>query len=74
MSPSEPRAPLEVRSLWNPKSNAAQGTLSMWLDILTLEEARRYPIKDIAPPPQEEWEVSYIPAVVALPPLRINVK
>jgi hypothetical protein len=53
----EPKAPLEVRPLWNPKSSAPQGTLSMWLDIFTLEEARKYPIKNITPPPAEDWEV-----------------
>jgi hypothetical protein len=55
----EPKAPLEVRPLWNPKSSAPQGTLTMWLDILTLEEARKHPIKNITPPPAEDWEVRH---------------
>lgn len=59
VSPStEPRAPLERRSLYNPKSSAPQGTLTMWLDILSAEDAKKYPVKNITPPPSEEWEVS----------------
>jgi len=59
----EPKAPLEVRSLWHPASSSPQGSLSMWMDILTLEEAKRFPAKNIAPPPAEDWEVSELWAV-----------
>jgi len=55
---TEPRAPLERRFLFNPKSSAPQGTLTMWLDILSAEDAKKYPKKNITPPPSEEWEVS----------------
>lgn len=36
------------------------GTLTMWLDILSVEDAKKYPVKNITPPPAEDWEVSYL--------------
>ena len=32
----------------------------MWLDILSVEDAKKYPVKNITPPPAEDWEVRHV--------------
>lgn len=52
--------PVETRTLWCPKSSAPQGSLRMWVDILTPQQAQRYPPVKISPPPPAEYEVRCI--------------
>lgn len=52
--------PLETRPLWSPKSNAPQGQVQLWVDVLTPAMAKKYPIVDIAPPPPVEVEVRVV--------------
>ena len=32
----------------------------MWLDIVSVEDAKKYPVKNITPPPAEDWEVRHV--------------
>jgi len=52
--------PIEYRTLWNPSSSNPQGQLSMWVDILTLDEAKLNPPENCAPPPPREYELRVI--------------
>ena len=49
-----PKKPVERRSLWCGKSVNSQGSLELWVDILTPEQASRFKMWDIALPPPEE--------------------
>ena len=52
-----PVKPVERRSLWCGKSLNSQGSLELWVDILTPQQAARYSKWDIALPPPEEFEI-----------------
>jgi hypothetical protein len=59
-SQSVPRAPLERRLLWSPTASAPQGSLVMWMDVLSLEDAKKHPPRNITPPAPEEWELRIV--------------
>lgn len=52
--------PIETRALWSPVSSNPQGSLEMWVDILTEEEAARTPPIKIGPPPPLTFELRVI--------------
>ena len=54
------KKPLEHRPLYRMKNGPAQGTLEVWLDILSSAEARTNPICRIAPSPPEKFELRLI--------------
>ena len=49
------KVPVERRNLYTPLSQNPQGQLSMWIDIMTPEEAARQKPIDISPPPKQEY-------------------
>ena len=55
-----PVKPVEFRTLHNSVSTAPQGKISMWVDILTVEEAKASPIYSIKPPPPQQYELRAI--------------
>eukprot|EP00002_Diphylleia_rotans_P017881 TRINITY_DN346_c0_g1_i6.p1 TRINITY_DN346_c0_g1~~TRINITY_DN346_c0_g1_i6.p1 ORF type:complete len:885 (-),score=181.91 TRINITY_DN346_c0_g1_i6:446-3100(-) len=52
--------PREFRTLWSPDSSSPQGKVEMWLEILTLEEARQTPPTPISAPAAEPYELRVI--------------
>ncbi len=52
--------PIEYRTLWNASSSSPQGKLKLWIDILTLEQAKVSPIIDISPPLPLQYELRVI--------------
>ncbi|MCO5112309.1 MAG: hypothetical protein M9929_15960 [Burkholderiaceae bacterium] len=52
--------PVERRDLWTPSSRASQGQLRLWVDIMTAEQATRYSMVNIHPPPPRPYEVRAI--------------
>eukprot|EP00455_Lapot_gusevi_P005654 TRINITY_DN1241_c0_g1_i9.p2 TRINITY_DN1241_c0_g1~~TRINITY_DN1241_c0_g1_i9.p2 ORF type:complete len:435 (-),score=156.41 TRINITY_DN1241_c0_g1_i9:61-1365(-) len=52
--------PIERRTLHAPSSSAPQGKLSMFIDILTADEAKRNPLIHIKPPAPEPYELRVI--------------
>jgi hypothetical protein len=52
--------PLELRSLYVPSSNNAQGVLQCWLDMLTPAEAGAFVPDDVALPPRQIFEVRIV--------------
>lgn len=52
--------PTEERTLYNPRSKAAYGTLKLWLDMFDQQESRVTPVIDITPPPKEDFEMRII--------------
>eukprot|EP01091_Cochliopodium_minus_P000588 TRINITY_DN10526_c0_g1_i1.p1 TRINITY_DN10526_c0_g1~~TRINITY_DN10526_c0_g1_i1.p1 ORF type:complete len:683 (-),score=269.35 TRINITY_DN10526_c0_g1_i1:77-2125(-) len=54
------KKPIESRTLWNPSSSNPQGKLTMWVDILTQEQAQQNPLVNILPPPPQVFEVRLI--------------
>jgi len=53
--------PVERRTLHNLKrTTTSQGSLTLWIDILTPAEAKMYPAWDISPPPPEEYDVRVV--------------
>ena len=52
--------PLETRALKVPSSKAPQGTLDLWVDILSAEEAKLYPPDDVHLPPIKNFEVRVV--------------
>lgn len=52
--------PVETRQLWAPTSTNPQGSISLWVDILTIKEAKKYPLIDISLPPPEPYEIRVI--------------
>lgn len=52
--------PIEVRSIYAPTSNNAQGQLKCWLDILTPAEAGVFPPDDVALPPKQIFEMRVV--------------
>eukprot|EP00903_Cladosiphon_okamuranus_P014837 g13738.t1 len=55
-----PYKPLEMRDLSVPTSTNPQGQVMMWLDILTLTQARRYPPVPMEPPSSLKVEVRVV--------------
>jgi hypothetical protein len=55
-----PLKPLERRTLHNPTSSAAQGKLDIWVELLTLAEAKKTPLLNIKPPPPIPHELRII--------------
>ncbi|CBN80088.1 conserved unknown protein [Ectocarpus siliculosus] len=55
-----PYKPLELRDLSVPTSANPQGQVMMWLDILTLPQARRYPPVTMEPPSPLKVEVRVV--------------
>ena len=54
------KKPVETRTLWSDQSTVSQGKLSMWMEMLTPSDAKKYPPIDIKPPPQDEYELRVI--------------
>jgi hypothetical protein len=55
---SVPNKPIEYRELYHPSSAVNQGTVKMWVEILpTTVDMSQFKDFDIAPPPDEEFEV-----------------
>jgi len=52
--------PLETRALKVPSSRAPQGTLDLWVDILSAEEAKSYPPDNVHLPPIKKFEVRVV--------------
>ncbi|CAM9992524.1 unnamed protein product [Ectocarpus sp. 6 AP-2014] len=52
--------PLENRSLYVPTSNAPQGMLQCWVDIMPPGDAKGFPPADVALPPDVEFEVRLV--------------
>ena len=55
-----PKKPIEERLLTSPSTSAPQGTLTMWVDMFSVEKAKVIPMINIAPPPSGEFEVRLI--------------
>ncbi|KAG2513554.1 hypothetical protein JM16_007521 [Phytophthora kernoviae] len=62
LSPDRPerRKPLEVRPLFAPSSTLPQGSLRLWVDILTSAEMKAVRPLDISLPPPQMFEVRVI--------------
>jgi len=54
------KKPIERRTLWNPTSKLPQGIVSMYVDILTPEQARKTPPDDISRPRPENWSLRVV--------------
>jgi hypothetical protein len=52
--------PVETRTLHLPTSSMSCGKVSMWVEIMTPNEAASLPMIDIKPPPPEEFELRVI--------------
>jgi hypothetical protein len=55
-----PPRPLERRFLYSATSRTDQGSLRMWLDILTPEEAKNNPLLDISPTPPAPYQLRVV--------------
>lgn len=56
----EKRKPLEIRPLFAPSSTMPQGSIRMWVDILTPHEIKKVMPLDISLPPIQKFEVRVI--------------
>jgi hypothetical protein len=56
----EKRKPLEIRPLYAPSSTLPQGSVRLWVDILTPYEIKKVKPLDISLPPIEKFEVRVI--------------
>ncbi|OQR94853.1 dysferlin-like protein [Achlya hypogyna] len=52
--------PIEYRPLWTGTESTSQGTLQLWVDILTPPQAALFEPIDIAPPPPKKFEVRVV--------------
>ncbi|CAM9569100.1 unnamed protein product [Phaeothamnion confervicola] len=52
--------PLETRALYVPTSNAMQGAMQCWVDILPAGDAGGFPADDVALPPVQEFELRLV--------------
>eukprot|EP01129_Flabellula_baltica_P011560 TRINITY_DN5091_c0_g1_i1.p1 TRINITY_DN5091_c0_g1~~TRINITY_DN5091_c0_g1_i1.p1 ORF type:complete len:1232 (-),score=264.76 TRINITY_DN5091_c0_g1_i1:19-3714(-) len=52
--------PIELRRLYHPNSKVPQGSLEMWIDIMTPSEARKSPVVNIEPPRPKQWQLRAI--------------
>lgn len=55
-----PVKPLENRNLWIQRSKNPQGQVQLWVDILTVKEARKYTREKICGPPEHKVEVRVV--------------
>lgn len=55
-----PLKPLEIRTLHSPTSRASQGQLSLWVELLTLTDAKSKPMWNIKPPDPIAFELRVI--------------
>jgi len=55
-----PIKPLETRTLWSEQSTVSQGKLSLWMEFISPADAKKYPMVDISPPDQLEYELRVI--------------
>ena len=46
-----------TRTLWSDQSTVSQGKLTLWVEMLTPSDSKKYPPIDIKPPPQDEFEL-----------------
>lgn len=57
----EPKAvPVEFRELLHPNKLQAQGMIEMWVEVLSMEEARRMPISQLSAQSKEQYEIRLI--------------
>ena len=54
------KRPVEQRMLTVAGSKHSQGTLKLWCDVLTMEEAKKNPPVNIRPPPPEPFELRVV--------------
>eukprot|EP01083_Nonionella_stella_P294532 1001194_1 len=54
------KKPVEWRTLHAPTSSNSQGTLQMWVEVMTTDEARKHPMVNITPPPPAPFEMRVI--------------
>ena len=54
------KMPVETRSLWCDQSSVSQGKLKLWMEMLSPEDARKYPMTDIVPPEKGTYELRVI--------------
>ncbi|ETW06932.1 hypothetical protein H310_03043 [Aphanomyces invadans] len=52
--------PIEHRHLWTGKESTSQGSLQLWVDILTPAQAALYEVVNIEPPPPQKFEVRVV--------------
>jgi hypothetical protein len=52
--------PIEWRDLWAPSSKTSQGAVRLWVDVLTPDQAVKYPPIDIKPPPPRGYQLRAI--------------
>eukprot|EP00485_Elphidium_margaritaceum_P001758 CAMPEP_0202694498 /NCGR_PEP_ID=MMETSP1385-20130828/8345_1 /ASSEMBLY_ACC=CAM_ASM_000861 /TAXON_ID=933848 /ORGANISM="Elphidium margaritaceum" /LENGTH=1708 /DNA_ID=CAMNT_0049350357 /DNA_START=54 /DNA_END=5180 /DNA_ORIENTATION=+ len=52
--------PVETRTLWAEASTVSQGKLTMWMEIMSPSDAKKYPPVDISPPTQVDYELRVI--------------
>lgn len=52
--------PLERRTLHCPTSSAPQGKLEVWVELVTMDQARDRPLLDIKPPPPLEFDLRVV--------------
>jgi len=54
------KKPVETRSLWSPQSTVSQGKVRLWMELVPPADAKKYPLIDIAPPPQMPFELRVV--------------
>jgi len=52
--------PVEIRTLRSTTSTASQGKVALWVELLTAEDSKKFPMINIKPPPPEEYECRVI--------------
>ena len=52
--------PVEVVPIYNSRSTAPYGHISLWIDMNSQTDARNYPLIDISLPPPEKWQLRVI--------------
>ncbi len=52
--------PIETRDIFMKTCPTPQGTITMWIDILTPTQSQCYPIVDIALPPPTKWDLQVV--------------
>lgn len=52
--------PIENRNLYKPTSRSAQGTLMMWVDIFTVQDALKYPPVEFKGPEKRKFEIRIV--------------
>jgi len=52
--------PMETRTLQTKQSSVSQGKLRLWMEMMTPQEAKKYPLIDIKPPPMQPHELRVI--------------